>query len=80
MATRQDQADAVTSRSSSPNCVQCGRPLVRSHRCRATPSTTQLHGPPPDWREQVETERSTALTPSTKWEETPLPLEEHTDQ
>ncbi len=81
MGTRQDHAEAVTSPSSSPYCVQCGRPVVRNHRCPATPATSQLHGPPPDWREQVEAERSTAsaLAPSSRWEEEPLPFDDAPD-
>lgn len=76
MTTRREQAESVTSLASVPTCPQCGAPIVRSHRCKATPSTTVLQGPPADWRELVEAERSTALHPSPHWEEPPLPLDD----
>lgn len=76
MTTRREQAEAVTSQRSAPTCPQCGRPVVRSHRCPATPASSILQGPPADWREQVEAERSTALHPSPQWEEQPLPLDD----
>lgn len=76
MTSRREQAESVTSQRSAPTCPQCGRPVVRSHRCPATPSTSILQGPPADWREQVEAERSAALDDSPHWEEQLLPLDD----
>lgn len=76
MGTRRDQAEAAASPASTPECVQCGRPVVRSHRCPATPQTSLLHGPPEGWRYEVETERRwAALDDDEAWQEEPLPLD-----
>lgn len=76
MGIREHQAEAVTSPSSSPYCVQCGRPVVRNHRCPATPSTSRLQGPPAGWRDEVEEERRSAqLDHDEDWEEELLPLD-----
>ena len=80
MTTRREQAEALTSHRSFPTCPQCGAPIVRSHRCPATPATSILHGPPADWRDQVEAERSAALDESPHWEEQLLPLEPVDDE
>lgn len=80
MTTREEQAESVTSHRSIPRCPQCGAPVVRSHRCKATPSTTVLHGPPADWRDQVDAERSAALDDSPHWEEPFLPLDPLDDE
>lgn len=80
MTTRREQAESVTSQRSFPTCPQCGAPVVRSHRCSATPSTSILHGPPADWRDQVEAERSAALDDSPHWEEQLLPLDPLDDE
>ncbi|WP_162786785.1 hypothetical protein [Janibacter anophelis] len=76
MTTRRQQAESVTSVRSFASCPQCGAPVVRSHRCPATPRTSILHGPPVDWRDQVEAERRSArLDDDEAWEEQLLPLE-----
>lgn len=75
MGTRHDQAAALASSASTPDCPQCGRPVVHTHRCPATPATSILHGPPAGWRDEVEAERRSSQLDAGDWEEGHLPLD-----